>query len=37
MSGSAMASVVSLAAGALLANIVSVILLIAETLQFSRR
>ena len=37
ISGSAMASVVSLAAGALLANIVSVILLIAETLQFSRR
>jgi hypothetical protein len=37
MTGSAMASVVSLAAGALLANIVSVILLIAETLQFSRR
>jgi hypothetical protein len=37
MSGSSMASVVSLAAGALLANIVSVILLIAETLQFSRR
>ena len=37
MSGSAMASVVSLAAGALLANIVSVVLLIAETLSFQRR
>lgn len=37
ISGSAMASVVSLAAGALLANIVSVILLIAETLTLQRR
>ena len=32
-----MASVVSLAAGALLANIVSVILLISETMSFQRR
>jgi hypothetical protein len=32
-----MASVVSLAAGALLANIISVILLISETLSFQRR
>lgn len=32
-----MASVVSLAAGALLANIVSVVLLIAETITFQRR
>jgi hypothetical protein len=37
VSGSAMASVVSLAAGALLANIVSVVLLISETLTFQRR
>lgn len=34
---SGMASVVSLAAGALLANIVSVVLLIAETITFQRR
>jgi hypothetical protein len=32
-----MASVVSLAAGALLANIISVILLISETMSFQRR
>jgi putative Ca2+/H+ antiporter (TMEM165/GDT1 family) len=37
VSGSVMSSVVSLAAGALLANIVSVVLLIAETLSFQRR
>jgi len=37
LTASEMSSVVSLAAGALLANIVSVTLLIAETLQFSRR
>jgi len=37
MSAGDMASVVSLAAGALLANVVSVILLISETLSFQRR
>lgn len=37
MSPAEMASVVSLAAGALLANIVSVILLISETISFQRR
>jgi Ca2+/H+ antiporter, TMEM165/GDT1 family len=37
VSASVMSSVVSLAAGALLANIVSVVLLIAETLSFQRR
>lgn len=35
--GESMASIVSLAAGALFANIVSVILLVAETLSFQRR
>ena len=37
LTASEMSSVVSLAAGALLANIVSVILLISETLTFQRR
>jgi len=37
VSAAAMASVVSLAAGALLANIVSLVLLISETLTFQRR
>lgn len=37
MTGSAMAQVVSLAIGALLANLVSVVLLVAETLTFQRR
>ncbi len=35
--GAAMAQVVSLAIGALLANLVSVVLLVAETLTFQRR
>ena len=37
MSSGEMASVVSLAAGALLANIVSMVLLISETISFQRR
>ena len=37
MSGGDMASVVSFAAGALMANVVSVILLISETISFQRR
>lgn len=37
MTGDTMGTVVSLAAGALLANLVSVILLMAETLSFQRR
>ncbi|HEX6886795.1 MAG TPA: DUF6394 family protein [Candidatus Nanopelagicales bacterium] len=37
VTGGEMASVVSLAAGALLANVVSVVLLIAETISFQRR
>jgi hypothetical protein len=37
LTASEMSSVVSLAAGALLANVVSVVLLIAETISFQRR
>jgi hypothetical protein len=37
VTGSAMASVVSLSGGALLANLVSVILLVVETVSFHRR
>lgn len=37
LTGAAMSSVVSLAAGALLANIVSLILLVSETVTFRRR
>ena len=37
MTAGEMASVVSFAAGALLANIISVILLISETISFQRR
>jgi hypothetical protein len=37
LTGPAMASVVSLSGGALLANIVSVVLLVIETVSFSRR
>ena len=36
LSGSAMASIVSLAGGAMLANVTSVVLLIAETIQLKR-
>lgn len=37
MTGESMASVVSLAAGALFANLVSVVLLVSETVSFQRR
>ncbi len=37
MTGESMASVVSLAAGALFANVVSVVLLVSETVSFQRR
>ncbi|HNM86345.1 MAG TPA: DUF6394 family protein [Mycobacterium sp.] len=37
MTGSAMSSVVSLSGGALIANIVSVVLLVTETVSFHRR
>jgi hypothetical protein len=37
VTGQAMASVVSLSAGALLANVVSVVLLVIETVSFQRR
>ena len=36
VSGSVMASIVSLAGGAMLANVTSVVLLIAETIQLKR-
>lgn len=37
LTGEAMASVVSLSAGALLANVVSVVLLVVETVSYNRR